>query len=50
MNQAKEGNPAKENKMKTVIILILMLLPPLFASAEELVYDQNWNLKYRPNL
>jgi hypothetical protein len=32
--------------MKT-IILILTLLLPVIASAEELVFDQNWNLKYR---
>jgi hypothetical protein len=32
--------------MKT-IILILALLLPVIASAEELGFDQNWNLKYR---
>jgi hypothetical protein len=32
--------------MKT-IILILALLLPVIASGEELVFDQNWNLKYR---
>ena len=32
--------------MKT-IILILALLLPVITSAEELVFGQNWNLKYR---
>jgi hypothetical protein len=36
----------KRGEMKTTI-LILALLLPVSASAEELVYDQNWNLKCR---
>ena len=30
-----------------IIILMLALLLPATASGEELVFDQNWNLKYR---
>jgi hypothetical protein len=30
-----------------IIILLLALLLPLVASAEELVFDKNWDLKYR---
>jgi hypothetical protein len=36
----------KDEKMKTAI-LILVLLFPVIAPAGELIYDQNWNLKYR---
>ncbi|MCX5917211.1 MAG: hypothetical protein NTX30_11120 [Deltaproteobacteria bacterium] len=32
--------------MKTIILILALMLPTI-ASAEELVYDQNWNLKYR---
>jgi hypothetical protein len=32
--------------MKTTLLILALLLPTV-ASAEELVYDQNWNLKYR---
>jgi hypothetical protein len=30
-----------------IVILILVLLLPVIGSAEDLVYDQNWNLQYR---
>ncbi len=32
--------------MKTTILILALLLSTV-ASAEELIYDQNWNLKYR---
>ncbi len=37
----------EERQMKTTIISILVLLLPVIASGEELVFVQNWNLKYR---
>ena len=33
--------------MKIIILLIFALWIPVIASAEELVFDQNWQLKYR---
>jgi hypothetical protein len=32
--------------MKTIILMLALLLP-VIASGEELVFGQNWNLKYR---
>ncbi len=42
----ENGIFTKERQMK-IVILILALFLPAIAPAEELVFDQNWQLKYR---
>jgi hypothetical protein len=43
----KNGIFKREEEMKIIILLIFALWIPVIASAEELVFDQNWQLKYR---
>ena len=42
----ENGNLKKEKQMK-IVILTLALLLPVMVAAEELVFDQDWHLKYR---